>query len=229
MGVKPQRPSTIAAAKVHSERQRFPVPYGLFIALGIYALLVLGYVWATYWNSPGYQAARHYEDAVAILGVDDGRTIPRPKLEEAFVHLVEVGRLIPQERWIHERIEAIRWRFDERHFKLSEDLKMRAETVSMMHEKIRSGREHEFMVVSERERGWAPDQLLAGPKTAVLWAIPGALIICVVGAWWTYGPKRVKALEHEEELQRKEEEVKELGAFRRRGPDEPKKPPPKRG
>ena len=219
--MKPPRPSTIAAAKVNPVRQRIPVPWGLMIALAVYGLFVLGYVYATYWNSPEYQAARHFDAAVALLGVDDGRTCPRPKLEEAFVHLLEVGRLIPQERWIHERIEALRWRFDERHFKLAEDLKMRGEAVAMMHEKIRASREHTFMVVSERERGWAPDQLLAGPTRAVLWAIPGAAVICLLWAWWTFGPNRIKAQEHEAELLKQEAEVKELGAFRRRGPDEP--------
>ena len=221
----PQRPSRIAAAKVNLVRQPIPIPWGLMIALGIYALLALGYVWGTYWNSPVYQAAEHLEAAIGILGVDDGKTCPRPKLEEAFVHLLEAGRLVPQERWIQTRIEAIRWRFDERHFKLSEDLKMRSESVAMMHERIQSASAHSYMVVTERERGWAPDQLLAGPGRVLWWAIPGGAVICLVWAWWRFGPTRVKAQEHEADLLKQEAEVKQLGDFRRRGPEEPPKKP----
>ena len=212
---------SIAAAKVNTVRQRVPIPWGLFIALGVYALMVCLYVYSTYWNSPGYQAARHWNDAVALLGVDEGRSCSRAQLEQAFIHMLEVGRLVPEERWIHERIEAVRWRFEERKFKLDQDLKMRAEAVSATHERIRQGRQ-QFLVVGVRDRGWAPEQVLAGPSRAVMWSIPGAVVIGLLWVWWRFGPNRIKAAEHEEQLVKQEAEVKELGAHRNRPP--PSKP-----
>jgi hypothetical protein len=215
---------SIAAAKVNTVRQRFPVPWGLFIALGVYGLMVCFYVYSTYWSSPGYQAARHWIDAQQLLGVDEGRSCSRADLEAAFVHMLEVGRLVPEEKWIHERIEAVRWRFDERKFKLDKDLEMRAEAVSAMHERIRQGRQA-FLVVGVRDRGWAPEQVLSGPSKAVVWAIPGGAVVCLLWAWWRFGPNRIKAQEHEAELVKQEAEVKQLGAFRNRpAPSEPPKP-----
>lgn len=207
----------IPAAKVNPVRQRFPVPWGLLIALGVYAVMVGFYVYTTYWNSPGYQAARHWNDAQELLGVDEGRSCSRQNLEAAFVHLLEVGRLVPEEKWIHERIEAVRWRFEERKFKLDPDLKNRAEAVSMLYDRIRQNRQA-VLVVGVRDRGWAPEQMLAGPSRAVMWAIPGGVVICLVWAWWRFGPNRIKAQEHEAELVKQEAEVKALGAFRDRPP-----------
>jgi hypothetical protein len=218
---------SIAAAKVNPTRQRFPIPWGLFIALGVYALMVVLYVYSTYWNSPGYQAARHWSDAQELLGVDEGRSCSRADLEAAFIHMLEVGRLVPEERWIHERIEAVRWRFDERKFKLDQDLKMRAEAVSGLHDRIRQSRQS-FLVVGVRDRGWAPEQILEGPSKAVVWAIPGGVVICLLWAWWRFGPNRIKAQEHEAELVKQEAEVKQLGEFRNR-PSGPKPTPRPKG
>ncbi len=217
---------SIAAAKVNPARQRFPIPWGLLLALAGYSLMVGLYVYGTYWNSPGYQAARHWDEAQALLGLDEGRSCSRAKLEEAFVHLLEVGRLVPEERWIHERIEAVRWRFEERKFKLAEDLKMRAEAVSGLHERIRQNREA-LLVVGMRDRGWAPEQLGVGPSRAVMYAIPGAVLICLVWAWWRFGPNRIRAQEHEAQLLKQEAEIEELGKFRKR--PAPPQPRPKGG
>ncbi len=213
---------SIAAVKVNPVRQRFPIPWGLFIALGVYAMTVSFYVYSTYWNSPGYQAARHYAQAQELLGVDEGRTCSQENLNAGLVHMLEVGRLVPEEKWVHQRIEALRWRFDERKFKLDHDLKMRAEAVSAMHERIREGRQ-QLLVVGVRDRGWAPEQLLEGPSKALIWAIPGGVVICVLWAWWRYGPKRIKAQEHEADLLKQEAELTALGEFRKRPPSKPRR------
>jgi hypothetical protein len=187
----------------------------LLIALGIYSALALGYLYTSYWSSRRYQAAVHWSSAMDLLGVDDGRRCSRAQLETAFVHLLETGRLVPEARWVQDRIEAVRWRFEERHFKLPEELKMRSEAVAALHENLRLQRQP-LLVVGIRDRGWAPDQLLAGPAKVLPWAIAGAVMICLVWAWWAYGPHRIKAEEREEQLLRQEAEVKELGAFRDR-------------
>src|SRR5688572_30016957 len=59
-------------AGVEQQRPPFPVPYGLFIALGLYAVGVLGYVYEAYWNSDEYVAAEHFVAASELLGLDDG-------------------------------------------------------------------------------------------------------------------------------------------------------------
>src|SRR5205823_9703583 len=106
-----------AMAPVEKKRQPFPIPWGLLVALGIYALAVLGFVWWRYWSSPQYQAAEQYDAAIRILGVDDGRKAPPDKLVEAYEHLLEAGRLMPEIRELHEHAEALNSRFVERHIR----------------------------------------------------------------------------------------------------------------
>src|SRR6185436_3525798 len=67
-------------------KQPFPVPYGLFVVLALYAGCVVGYVYFTYWSSPPYVAAEHYAAASELLGVDDGRTCSREALTDAYQH-----------------------------------------------------------------------------------------------------------------------------------------------
>src|SRR6185436_2155019 len=64
----------------------FPVPYGLFIVLAVYAGCVVGYVYFTYWSSAPYVAAEHYAAASELLGLDDGRTCSREALTDAYQH-----------------------------------------------------------------------------------------------------------------------------------------------
>lgn len=211
--MKPQRPSTIAARPVNPKRQRVPVPWGLFIALGVYALAVLGYIWGQYWRSPEYQAMEHYQRALRLIGRDEGVNCTEQQLLDGYTEMLEAARLMPSVRLLHEKIEHLRWRFDERHVYLSRDLVMRAEAVSSLYERMRQEREP-LLVSGVRDRGWAPDQLAAGPGQAVLWSFPGAGIIIVVWAVWSFGPKRRRAEEREQELQKLESDVEELAGHR---------------
>ena len=69
----------------------------------------------------------------------------------------------------------------------------------------------------------------AGPaRDTLLMMTMGAAVICLVWAWWRFGPRRVKAEEHEADLLKQEAHVKELGAFRRRDGAEPPNQPPRR-
>jgi len=190
-----------------------PVPWGLFIALGVYALMVLGYVWGTYWRSPEYQAMEHYQRALHLIGRDEGLSCTEQQLLDGYTEMLEAARLMPGVRPLHEKIEHLRWRFDERHFKLSHDLVMRAEAVSSLYERMRQEREP-MLVSGVRDRGWAPDQLAEGPGQAVLWSLPGAGIIIVLWAVWRFGPMRRKSEEHEKELQQLETDVEQLAGHR---------------
>jgi len=190
------------------------VPYGLFIVLGIYGVGVLGYVWATYWRSPEYQAAEHWNAAIQLLGVDEGRKCSQADLERAFDHLAEAARLMPRVRGLPERLERLRWRFEERGFKLSEDRKRRAEAVSAVTQRLEQEGEP-WLVVGSRDRGWAPDQLMEGPSKAVWWSIPGGVVILLVWAYLQFSGRAVRQKEHEAHLKAQEAEVKALGAFRK--------------
>lgn len=194
-------------------KQPFPVPYGLFIVLGLYALGVLGYVYATYWNSPAYLAAEHFAAAAALLGVDDGRKASRATLTEAYGHYLEAARLMPRVKLLHERTEAMRWRFEERKFKMDHDLSMRAEAVATLWQRIQQ-EEEPMLVVGLRDRGWQPAQLLEGPGRTFLWSLPGALVIVVVWAWLRFSGRKARGDDHELALKKMESEVKELAGNR---------------
>jgi len=203
-------------------RPRFPVPYGLFIALAVYALAVLAYVKFQYWDSPEYQAAEHYARALYLLGVDDGRKCSEKQLTEAMEHVLEAARLVPDEKSLAEHAERLRWRYDERKFKIPKDLERRAELVSASAQ--RKEREKDpWLVVGVRDRGWGPEQLLGGPKRAVLWSLPGGVLIILFWAYGRFSARAVREREHEEELKQREAEVKALGKFREGLPAAPSK------
>jgi hypothetical protein len=200
-------------------RPKFPVPYGLFIVLAIYAMAVLAYVWSTYWNAPEYNAAKSYAQALTILGVDDGRRCSEEGLTRAFELTLEAARLMPDERVLVDHLETLRNRFEERKFKLRPDLVQKTEMMSANTRRIEQERKA-WLVVGARDKGWAPDQVLRGPERAVLWSLPGAVLIVVFWAYTRFSAGSVRAKEHEAELKRQEREVEELGDFRRRlGPD----------
>jgi hypothetical protein len=193
------------------QRQPLPVPYGLFIALAVYALAVVGYVYATYWNSPEYLAAEHFAAAGELLGLDDGRQASQETLTQAYQHYLEAARLMPRVKLLHERTEAMRWRFDERHFKMDHDLAMRAEAVATIWQRIQT-EEEPMLVVGTRDRGWQPAQLLEGPGRTVLYSLPGAALIVVVWAWLRFSASRVHEDEHEKKLKQLERESRATSA-----------------
>ncbi|MDP1826691.1 MAG: hypothetical protein Q8L48_25700 [Archangium sp.] len=194
--------------------RKFPVPYGLFIVLAVYALCVYGYIWTNYWNSPEYKAALGYAKALMILGVDDGRKCSEAQLTEAFEATLEAARLMPDERQLVDHLESLRHRFAERKFKLKPELVKKVEMMSANTMRIEQERKA-WLVVGQRDRGWAPDQLLAGPERVVLWSIPGGVLIIAFWAYTRFSGKAARDKDHEADLKQAEREVEELGDFRR--------------
>jgi len=189
------------------------VPWGLFIVLAVYALGVVFYVWATYWRTPQYQAAQEYTAALRLLGMDDGRKCTEAQLNEAFGHMLEAARLVPEERGLAKHVERLRWRFDERHFKLRPDLVHKAEAVSAMNARIEKEREA-ILVVGARDKGWAADQVMEGPQQTVLYAIPGGVLIIALWGYTRFTGRKARAEAHEAERKKIEADVAELGKFR---------------
>lgn len=195
------------------KRPSFPIPYGLFIVLGVYALAVYGYIRQTYWESPEYQAALAYGRALLILGVDDGRRCSEAELKKAFELTLEAARLMPEERQLVDHLENLRHRFEERKFKLDGELVKKVEMMSANTMRIEQQRKA-WLVVGSRDKGWAPDQLLAGPERVVLWSIPGGVLIIAFWAYTRLNAKSVRDREHEDDLKQTEKEVKDLAGFR---------------
>jgi hypothetical protein len=209
---------------VKQKRQPFPVPYGLFIVLAVYAVLVLGYVWGTYWSSPEYLAAGHYQQAADLLGIDDGRSASKDALFSAYTHYLEAARLAPKVTELHRRVESMRWRIDERGFKLDTDLEMRAEAVAMLWQRIQQ-EGAPLLVVGAKDRGWAPDDLLEGPGRSFLYSLAGGLLLILIRAWLRYSGRAVRALEHEQELKQMEAELASVDAEGQRKPKTTKSNP----
>lgn len=189
------------------------MPWGLIAVLAAYAVAVLVYVKVQYWDDPRYVAAQDYARALAILGRDDGRRCSEAELVEAMKLVLNAARLVPDEKSLAEHTEQLRYRFEERHFTIPPELVQHAELVSATALRRAQAKEP-WLVVGARDRGWGPEQLLAGPKKAVLWAIPGGVLIIVVWAWGQYNGRALRRREHEAELKKAESDVQALGQFR---------------
>ncbi len=166
-----------------------PVPWGLFVSLGLYGLAVVGYVYLSYWRTPEYQAAAHFQEAVERLGPNRGRAVSREQLLEGYEHLLEAARLMPEAKPLHDQVQELQWVAEERRIAIPEELRRRAEAVAAVWHRIETERQP-TMVVGVRDRGWAPDQLLAGPGRVVKWSVPGALLIVVAWAYRRFGSRR---------------------------------------
>ncbi|MEW5743069.1 MAG: hypothetical protein AB1938_29405 [Myxococcota bacterium] len=209
----PPAPSKTPSPSQAAKKPRFPVPWGLFIVLGVYALGVLAFVKFQYWDSPQYQAAEHYARALYLLGVDDGRKCSEAQLTEAMKEVLDAARLMPDEIELAKHTERLRFRFEERKFKIPKDLERHAELVSATAQR-REREKDPWLVVGVRDRGWGPEQLLGGPRRAVLWSIPGGVLIILIWAYGRFSARAVREREHEDDLKKSEAEVKELGQFR---------------
>lgn len=195
--------------------RRLPVPWGLLVALGLYALSVLGYVWATWWRSPDYIAAEHYTAAREILGPKQGRGVGREGLLSAYTHLLEAARLKPEVKSFHEQLESLNWRFDERGWAVPQELRNRAEAVALTWMNIQKANAP-ILVIGVRDRGWAPDQLLEGPRRIAMWSPVGGLLIIALWASLKFNARTARAQQKEADLQQVESELAEFDLQRHR-------------
>lgn len=209
-----------------AQRRIAALPWGLLMAWAVYALLVLGYVWATYWRSADYQAAVHYRAAHEVLGPSEGRHSTREELTEAYRHLLEAARLKPEVRTFHDELESLNWRFDERHWRVPEHLRHSAEAVAMTWTNIQK-QNAPILVVGLRDRGWAPDQLLEGPSRVLRWAPLGAILIAAVWAFGRFNAKRQREEEKEKELRALEDELASIDRHRARVASTARRPRPR--
>jgi hypothetical protein len=186
---------------------------GLFLVLALYLACVAGYLQWNYWSTPEYQALQAYDRAWAILGPAEGRTTSKEQLVAAYGYLLEAARLAPQVTRLHEQLERLNWRFDERKFAMPAELRARAHAVSMLWKRIQEERQP-ILAVGVRERGWAPDQLRDGPGKAVRWSLIGVLVILGGWAYVRFDTRRDAELKRDQALRQVEQEVRELAGHR---------------
>ena len=195
------------------QRSSFPFPWGLLVVLGVYCVALVGYVYTQYWSSPEYVAAQKYTQARQLLGLDECAKCSESELNEAMVLVLEASRLVPDEQWFPLQIERLRWQFERKKFKLSVDLARKAELVSLQARRA-AEKKQPYLVIGAKDKGWAPEQILAGPQRALLWGVPGLVLII---AWWAYlrfAAHRVRQKDREGELKKAEANLQELGQFR---------------
>lgn len=202
-----------AAKKAEAAPRKFPIPWGLFVVLAVYAGAVYGYIWAQYWNSPEYRAAMAYAKALMILGTDDGRRCSEAELNRAFELTMDAALLMPDEVQLVEHLENLRHRYEERKFKLSKEWINKVEMMSAHTLRIEQAKKG-WLVVSQRDKGWAPEQLLGGPQRIVLWSIPGGVLIIAFWAYTRFSAKRVREDDHLADQKQVERELEELGEWR---------------
>lgn len=210
-----------SSAEAEPKKQKIPFsfPWALLVLLGLYAAGVYMYIWVNYYDSPEYKAARSYARALALLGDGDGRRCSEENLNQAFKLTMEAAVLLPENRDLIDHLESLRHRFDERKLKLNKEWVNQVEMMSARALK-RDQERQSIGVVGVRDKGWHPEQLLAGPERVVMWSIPGAVLIVAFYAYTRFNRRAYLQREHEEKLKSQEKEVEELGHFRRRiGPD----------
>ncbi len=207
-------PSPAAPVKAPAPRPKFPVPWGLFVVLAIYALAVWGYIWKTYWTSPEYLAMEAYGEAMVRLGVKEGETCSEADFLTGFDKLLEAAVLVPEERELLVKLERLRYLAEKRKIPLSKEQLRHVELMALRAKNIAEERKP-WLVVGARDKGWAPDQLAQTPSRIVWWSLPGGILIIAYWGYLQFSAARVRAKEHEADLKQSEREVEELGDFRK--------------
>jgi hypothetical protein len=206
-------------------KPKFRWPLGLLVVLVVYSGLVLVYVQQTYWSSPDYQAAQSYAKGLTLLGPEDGRRCSEADLRAGTELLIVASRLQPNDRSIADHLEHVRWVFDERKLKLPPDVVRAIELVSMNVHRAELEKQG-FMPIGLRTKGWAPEQLLGGPQRALLFSIPGFVLIFAFWGYTRWTARAVHFATREALLKKEEQALEELGHFRRIIKEEPAATPP---
>lgn len=197
-------------------RQRIPIPWVLFVLVGIYVAGIGGWLAYRYYTSREYQAAVAYQEAWSILGVDGGKRVSDAELQRAFELLIHAAYRMPEVKTIHEDLERLRWRYEERKLPLPRALEFGAEEASRRWTEIQKANAP-ILVVGLREHGWDFETLSRTPAKILLWSaiLGGLLLLVFTYLWWTGVVAEWERTE--ERVREREVEVEALGEFRRRG------------
>jgi len=181
-----------------------------------------------YWGTAEYEAAGHLEAARQILGRTGGHGVRRAQLTEAYEHLLEVARLFGGDEVTLHELEELNARFEEKGWKVPEELQRRAEALGTLARK-KAAEEKPILAVGLRQRGWDPQAIRAGPGRAMWGALFGAVLIAIIYGSIRFSVHRVHEQEHIQELLKTQREVEELGVWRQGLKSRPSSPPPRPG
>ena len=195
-------------------RRRFPVPWGLFILLGLYFGSIWLFLRYEYYNAPEYKAARHLSIALQLLGDDDGLTAEVPELLDALDHMLAALSVNPDDRFAHHRVEAVVRRLNERNVPLPDEKQKHLDALA-----LRFRRLHELgtdlLAIGPRDM-WDVDYVLEMPARIARFSIFGGLIIFVIWFYKSLQDRRYLDKLAAERMEERREEIAEAGAGRRR-------------
>ncbi len=199
---------------VRRGRRRFPIPWGLFILLGLYFGGVWGFLRYEYYNAPEYKAARHLRIAGQMLGEDNGMTAEASDLLKALDHLLAALSAYPDDPLAHQRIEAVVRRLQERNTKLPGEKQKQIDALALRYRRMNE-RGSELLIVGPRDL-WNVDYALEMPGRIARYSVFGGVIILLIWIYKSWQDRRYLERMVAERMEGRREEIAESSSRRQR-------------
>lgn len=211
-----------ATPEERARRHRWPIPWGLFIMLGLYFAAVLGYTRYEYVNSPEYKASRHLRIADQLLGQDNGLTAEKEQLVEALDNLIIAMKYVPENVWAQKKVEVLARRLSERKVKLTREQQQLVDALGRKY-RVAEDKKTSFMPIGVRDI-WDIDALKEMPGRVLQRTFLGGFIIFIVWLYKTLQDrKHMLKLEMERQTGRRKD-LREVARPKRRVSSPPSKP-----
>ena len=199
---------------VRRGRRRFPIPWGLFILLGLYFGGVWGFLRYEYYNAPEFKSARHLRIAGQMLGDDNGMTAESANLLEALDHLLAALSAYPDDPLAHQRIEAVVRRLQERNTKLPEEKQKQIDALALRYRRMNE-LGSELLIVGPRDL-WDVDYVLEMPGRIARYSVFGGVIILLIWLYKSLQDRRYLERMAAERMEGRREEIAESSSRRQR-------------
>lgn len=196
--------------EARAKKAKWPIPWGLFIALGVYWALVSFYTRYEYINSPEYKASRYLRIAAQKLGEDDGKTVPKEDLLEAADNLLLAIKFVPQNTWAQQRVEVVARRLEERKMKIPPDLQKQLDALGFKYRAAMDAKKGVLPIGAYDI--WDIEGAKQVPGQLAQRGILGGLVILL---FWLYKTMQDRKAVGAIELSRDAERAKELRAMGR--------------
>jgi hypothetical protein len=194
-----------------AKKSRWPIPWGLFIALGVYWALVTFYTRYEYINSKEYKASRYLRVAAQLLGEDDGKTVPKENLLQAADNLLMAIKVGPEENtWAQQRVEVVARRLQERRMKIPQDLQQQLDALGFKYRAAMDAKKG-FLPIGAYDI-WDIEGAKQVPFQVAQRGVLGGLVILV---FWLYKTMQDRKAVSAIELSRDTERARELRAMGR--------------
>jgi hypothetical protein len=196
-------------------KRRFPIPWGLFLLLGLYFGAVWGFLQYQYYNAPQYQAARHMRIATQLLGSDDGATADVPALLEALDHMLAALNVNPDDSLTHERIQTVVRLLKERNTVLPDDKQKLLDALALRYRRMHET-STDIVWIGPRDI-WDLDSILDMPAKILRYSVIGGVVILLLWLYKTWQDhKYLERLAAERMEERREEAAASAASHQRR-------------